>query len=193
MEDTGVSRPDTGLVYEDLIPLSWRLLDSRPDTAELLAVHQSNERILRCLTAVDESRSESGDEEQGPIAHDIARLDIKINLLLDMMGRLLSRHVPLPDPVPIRMYANGLQWRSDSAPERGSLVEVELYLSRRFPSPIVLRGRVDAVTPAEGGQLIELGFGDISEPVRNWLEKLIFRQHRRQVAHSRKTQRESSV
>ncbi len=192
MEDAGVSIPESGLVFEDLVPLSWRPVSARPDPAELLSIHQSNERILRCLTAVDESRSESGDEEHGPIAQDLARLDFKVNLLLDMMGRLLSRHVPMPDPVLVRMSAAGLQWQAKTPPEVGSVLEVELYLSRRFPSPIVLRGQVDSVRQAEHGRLIELSYGDISEPVRNWLEKLIFRQHRRQIAHARKSPRDGS-
>lgn len=190
MEDAGVSIPEPGLVYEDVVPLSWRPVSARSDLAELLSIHQSNDRILRCLIAVDESRSESGDEDHGPIAYDLARLDFKINLLLDMMGRLLSRHVPMPDPVLLRMSAAGLHWQSKTAPELGGALEVELYLSRRFPSPIVLRGHVDAVTPGEHGYLIDLSYGDISEPVRNWLEKLIFRQHRRQIAHARKSPRD---
>lgn len=191
MEDAGVAKPESGLVYEDLIPLSWRRRSTGPDPAEILAIHQSNEQVLRCLTALDESRGETVDEEHGSLAHDISRLDFKINLLLDMMGRLLSRHVPVPEPAQVRIGATGLQWRSAAAaPARADTLAVELYLSRRFPSPIVLFGRVESVTPAdEGGALVEMGFGEISEPVRNWLEKLIFRQHRRQVAHARRAPR----
>lgn len=188
--EEGDNSSESGLVYEDLIPLSWRQLSADPDPAELPGIHQSNELVLRCLSAVDESRTESGDEDGGAFAHDIARLDFKINLALDMLGRLLRMHEPAPAPAPVKLGATGVQWRSAGAPDSGSPVRVELYLSRHFPSPIVLHGRVAAVTAVDGGNRVDVHFGDLSEPVRNWLEKLIFRQHRRQVAHARRTMRE---
>jgi hypothetical protein len=189
MEDAGLSKQESGLVFEDLMPLSWRRRPTDPDPAELLAIHQSNEQVLRCLTAVEESRGDAVDDDHGPLAHDLARLDFKVNLLLDMMGRLLSRHIPVPDPVPVRISAAGLHWRAEMPPTSGDPLAVELYLSRRFPSPILLYGRVTSVTQADGLFHVDMDFGELSEPVRNWLEKLIFRQHRRQVAHARKTPR----
>lgn len=190
MEDAGASNQESGLVYEDLMPLAWEQLPADPDPAEIPAIHQSNELLLRCLNAFDESRFEAIDEDHGPLAHDIARLDFKLNLLLDMVGQLLRAQRPAPAAVPVRISASGLQWRAQRAPDNGSPVRVELFLNRLIPSPIVLHGRVAAVAADGDDRRIEVRFGQISEPMRNWLEKLIFRQHRRQVAHARRANRE---
>ncbi len=190
MEDAGASNQESGLVYEDQMPLAWEQLPADPDPAAIPAIHQSNELLLRCLTAFDESRLEAIDEDHGPLAHDIARLDFKLNLLLDMVGQLLRAQRPAPAAVSVRISAGGLQWRAHRAPDNGSPVRIELFLSRSIPSPIVLHGRVAAVVAEGDGRRIEVLFGQISEPMRNWLEKLIFRQHRRQVAHARRATRE---
>lgn len=191
MEDAGVANPESGLVYEDLIPLSWRQLATDPDPAEFPGIHQSNEWVVRCLSAIDDSRPESGDEEGGSLAHDIARIDFKLNLVLDMVGRLLRMHDPAPEAAPVRISATGIQWRASRAPDGGSPVRIELFLNRNFPSPIVLHGRVVAVTLTdEGDRWVDVNFGDLGVPMRNWLEKLIFRQHRRQIAQTRRALRE---
>ncbi|MBK8162484.1 MAG: PilZ domain-containing protein [Gammaproteobacteria bacterium] len=185
MDNDGASQFGEGLVYEDTVPLCWRELGNDISTPELLRTHQSNERVLRYFAALDEYRGEAADEEHGHVAHELTRLEFKTNLLLDMVARLLVEHVSMPAAVPVKMSGAGIQWYSQVAPAVGGLLSVDIYLNQRYPSPITLYGEVSRVLPVEGGFQVDLSYRDMSDTLRSWLEKLIFRHHRRLVAHSR--------
>ena len=188
MNDADDPQPGVALVYEDRIPIAWQVLEQHPAAWQLLKAHQSNEQVLRYLASVDDQlqRHDTGEDDHGPVPHEIARLESKLNLLMDMVGRLLGEQVVLPPETPVRINADELQWQTDNPPPAGSLVSVDLYLNPRFPSPIVLHGRIDQVTPVEGGFRVEMSYCYMSDMVRNGIEKLVFRQHRRLVALSRK-------
>lgn len=172
-------------MYEDSVPITWREVGSDVSTSQILITHQSNERVLRCLSALEEYRADTADEEHSHVAHDLSRLEFKVNLLLDMVARLLVEHVSIPAPVPVKMSGSGIRWQSHNAPAVGSMLSVDLYLNQGYPSPITLFGEVRQVLPADGGFQIDMQYRDMSESVRSWIEKMIFRHHRRQVAHSR--------
>jgi hypothetical protein len=175
-----------GLLYEDTLPLSWQEIGpTAPDRA--LSVQQANERLLRHLAAIEEHRIEPADEGHPQIMQDLARLDLKVNLLLDMVGQLLSRQMVLPDPAPIKLGADRLQWTSRQSPPRpGDRLMVELYLNPRYPNPLTLLGTVEKVSQEGRGHVIEMVYGDVGEVVKDGLEKMIFRHHRRHIAQSRR-------
>lgn len=188
MNDADGPQPGAALVYEDRIPIAWQALEQLPAAWQLLKAQQSNEQVLRYLASVDDhqQRHDTGEDDHGPVSNEIARLESKLNLLMDMVGRLLGEQVELPPEAPVRINADGLQWQTDNPPATGSLVSVELCLNPRFPSPIVLHGRIERVTPVEGIFRVEMSYSDMSDTVRNGIEKMVFRQHRRLVALSRK-------
>jgi hypothetical protein len=69
----------------------------------------------------------------------------------------------------------------------GDELIVEMYLSRRFPRPLKVYGRISSVEMLEkGGFKIILDFGQLSLPVQNLLERFIFLKHRRMVASTRR-------
>lgn len=185
MNQGDASQFGEGLLYEDSLPIRWREAGRELSTAQIVRTHQANERVLRSLAALDEYRAEGGDEEHAHVAHDLSRLDFKLNLLLDMVSRLLVEHVAMPAAVPVKMSAGAIRWRSAAAPPVGSLLGIDLYLNPAYPSPITLYGEVRQVLPVEGGYQVDAHYRDMSDAMRGWLEKLIFRHHRRQVAHSR--------
>jgi hypothetical protein len=185
MHNDDASQFGTGLVYEDTVPLGWREAGKDISTAQILRTHQSNERVLRCLAALEEHRGETADEEHGHVAHDLSRLESKLNLLLDMVARLLVEHVSMPTAVPVKMSGAGIRWHSASAPAAGSLLYIDIYLTPGYPSPITLYGEVSQVLPLDGGFQVDVHYRDMSDPMRSWIEKMIFRHHRRQIAHSR--------
>lgn len=192
MNDTDMAAFSTGLHYEDRLPLRWQEAGEPPPPAGVLAVNRGNEQLLRNLSAVEESRPESDEDGQGN--HDIQRLESKLDLLMDMMGRLLARQIELPEPVPLRLGADALQWTCPAAqrPALGRLLRVEVYLSRKYPSPLVLFGTVESLRPAAGdGVQVTLRYSDLGEALRSGLEKVIFRQHRRLVAQARQAARRS--
>jgi hypothetical protein len=182
------SRPfGENLVFEDRIPLAWREIERTPPAAQILRTHEANERVLRCLATLDEYHTDSAEEEylHGHGAHDLTRVEFKLNLLLDMMARILVHHMSVPEPVPVRIGATSIQWESEQAPSLGHYVGIDVYLNQKYPSPVTLFGVVRAVQPEDGTYRVDVGYKDMSEAVQGWIEKLIFRQHRRLVAQAR--------
>jgi len=122
-----------------------------------------------------------------PYAADIMRLDLKINLLLDMVGQLLAANRPRPPAVPVRFNALGGMWRGTAPlPEAGQQGVAEIYLHDCLAQPLRLPGRVTNVTP--DGQ-VKVRFAPVGESVADLIEKLAFRRHRRQIAGSRQPRR----
>ena len=178
---------NTGLVYEDQLPLHWQAVAAPLDAAHWAPLHEANEDVLRSLSMLEEHPQEIV-EELPAVAHEFRRLDFKLNLLLDMVGLLVARDLALPARVPLRLTAQGLEWSTAQPPPVHSLVQLQLYLSSKLPRPLVLLGRIQSHTPAaDGSSRVVAVFEDLSELEADWLEKIIFVHHRRQVAHARRT------
>jgi hypothetical protein len=172
-----------GLSYDDHLPLRWR----RASTAEQASPHvaETNAEFLRVMAAFEEHSPERA-EERPELAHEILRIESKLNLLLDLMGRLLAQQLKLPVPVPVSLGADQLAWTAAKAPAVGDSLLVELYLRPEYPSPLTLPVRVMSVEPDEGGRRTTAEIANLDDEVREWWEKTIFRHHRRQVAHARR-------
>ena len=111
---------------------------------------------------------------------DIARLDLKVNLLLDMVGQLLVQSHPRPRATSIRFNALGAVWQGTSpAPVLGNQGVLEVYLRDCIAEPLRLVGRIASISP--DGR-VKARFIPPGEHIADLLEKLAFRKHRRQVA-----------
>jgi hypothetical protein len=175
------------LAYQDVLPVSWRPLPDQinPDLAASYAV--SNVRVLHASTALQEQGPTDKGDENSPHAQDLARIELKINLLLDVVGRLLASNQPRPPSVAIRFNALGATFQgSNPLPRPGAQGCVEIYLRECVAEPLRLIGRVANVSP--GGE-IKVRFLPPGEATSDLLEKLAFRRHRRQIAGSRQTPR----
>ena len=174
-----------GLVYEDLVPMRWRKVDNI-QAAQLVRMNEANEEILRFISVLDDYHAESAGEARGSSTGDINRIEYKLNLLLDLVSQILVHHVELPPVIPIKMSANGVQWLSKERLQPGQIIFLDIYFYHNYPRPIVLAGKVQNVNEAGGAYDTEVSFEHMSDVVRRWLDKLIFRQHRRGVALSRR-------
>ncbi|MDP1708487.1 MAG: PilZ domain-containing protein [Gammaproteobacteria bacterium] len=186
-----MNNPDThplagGLVYEDHLALQWSAVEARPDESEAIALAESNLDILRTLLMLGDSRGELA-EDSANVAHELARMDFKLNLVLDLVGEVLSYYHDQPARVLVRLGMQGVEWEAAEAPAPGGLVGIELYLSARYPRALRLLGRVRSVTPLAQGMRTVVMFEDTSESVQDLLEKIIFRHHRRRIAHARRS------
>jgi hypothetical protein len=176
------------LALEDRLPLSWTSLAAHPDPLELGRLEIANHEALYLALYLDEFATDDPAGELGPAnAHELGRMEFKIDLLLDLVGQLVIRHVPLPAPVHIRLTPAEIHWTGDSAPEAGSLVRIEVYLNPKYPRPLVLIGRVESVSGLAPGLTIAVRVDPLSETFQDSLEKIIFRHHRRMIAHSRRS------
>ncbi len=172
-----------GLIYEATLPLAWQLLDGPPDSIALQSQGESNESFLRALAALDHHAESS--EEPETLHPELVRLDLKINLLMELVGQALSVQLSVPPPVRLRFNAHGVEWTGADLPPQGRWVRIQLYLKPEFPRPLVTFGQV---LRAESGAAT-VAFEGIGEAVEDGLEKMIFRHHRRVIAQHRAARR----
>lgn len=171
------------LVYEDLIPISWRAVADTISDEQRLRVSVRNEDALRIIAGLDDL-SERQAEEEG-LRNDMARLELKVNVLLELVGSLYAHQESLPDATTVRLNTSTVAWMAEPMPPIGTTLQVEAYLSRRYPRPITFIGRSEAL--ATGGEAtVSVILDQLHDGERDLLEKYIFRQHRRLVATSRK-------
>jgi len=139
-----------------------------------------NLRVLQAVAVLDEHGQLEKADETSPHAADILRLDMKLNLLLDMVGRLLASSQPRPKPTAVRFNAlGGVFQASPPFPDLGSQGVLEIYLRDCIADPLRLVGRIASIGP--DGR-VKVRFIPPGEHVADLLEKLAFRKHRRQVA-----------
>jgi Atypical PilZ domain, cyclic di-GMP receptor len=175
------------LAFQDVLPVLWRPMPSSADRDMAAGFSERNVHVLQAWDAMDEHGAVDKPDENAPYAADIMRLDLKINLLLDLVGQILAANRPRPPSVPVRFNALGGMWRSAGPlPEAGEQGVAEIYLHDSLAQPLRLPGRVTNVTP-DGH--VKVRFAPVGEAVADLIEKLAFRRHRRQVAVSRHPRR----
>jgi len=175
------------LAYEDILPISWRLHEIVSESSYFFGINEVNEEILKNILMLEKHHSELSDDESDHYASELAHIDFKLNLLLDLMVQVFSSQLNIPPECPIALASSRLVWRSDRTCNQGDTLLVDIYLSRRFPRPLSLPGIVSSVTDLETGiYRIELELEHISLPVQELLEKFIFLKHRRMIALSRR-------
>lgn len=176
-----------GLVYEDFLPITWVSRDAVPDGPDLVGLNSENVEVLIADASLDEQRpsKEKKHDDDQALAEDLQRVELKLNVLIQMVARLMKRDDAVPAPRSFRMSSTGIEWRADgSEPQHGAGV-VTVYVSRHFPQPLQLPGNFAGVHSDEFGRWAHFEFAGLAPPVEDMLSKLIFRHHRRAIAGTR--------
>ncbi|HVI54124.1 MAG TPA: PilZ domain-containing protein [Luteibacter sp.] len=153
----------------------------RPDAAALALINDRNASVLVAVSALMDRRSDIG-EDDSPLTQEVARLDAKLNVLMEIVNRLLLPQSGLPARIALRFNASGAVLPWDGLPPIGQPALLKLHFDACRALPLELPG-VRLAGPSDGKGF--LAFEGLSEPVRDGIERLVFRQHRRQVAESR--------
>ena len=176
-----------GLGYADALPLGFERLERLPEGAVLAGIALENQQVLVADASLDEQRphAEPKSEEEPELAEDLQRLELKVNVLIQLVARLLNRAASRPPVRSIRFHAQGLEWRIDDEEVQPGPGLVELHVSRHFPQPLVLPGRIVGVREDAEGRWVGFAFEGLTPSVIDLLERMIFRHHRRLVAGTR--------
>ena len=194
-----------GLVHEADTPFSWHVIPTIPAAYECLKFHESNRQILQLL--LKEGAVQELDAIPDPITREMNRLESKLDLLITLVGALLSKETGIPAIRKVWMGSNGLQVLLDPSsdedamlaelpvipsaeyvPESSTndcLMKVNLYLDAHFPQPLTFFAKVEIVEYAGASSLMMATFLNKDQDVQDLLEKFIFQQHRRDIASSR--------
>jgi hypothetical protein len=153
----------------------------RPDAAALALINDRNASVLVAVSALMERRGDSADDDS-PLSHEVARLDAKLNVLMEIVNRLLLPQSGLPPRLPLRFNAAGAVLPWAGLPPVGQPVMLKIHFDACRALPLELPG-TRLAGPTDGKGFV--GFEGLSEAVRDGIERLVFRQHRRQVAEAR--------
>ncbi len=174
------------LAYAEVLPVAFRPLEAPLDAVHAASLADRNLRTLLACAALEEHGQHDKLAEDSPHAADVVRIDLKVNLLLDMVGALLAASQSRPPAVAARFNPHGIVWESAGAPPPPDAFGlVEIHLKECLVQPLALAGRV-AEGPAE--RHVHVRFEPLQDQVADQFERLVFRRHRRQVAGGR-TQR----
>jgi hypothetical protein len=170
------------IAYEDLLPVRWRPASAAISDLQAQQFAERNLRVLQACDALEEHGRLEKTDDDSPHSADIMRLDLKLNLLLDVVGQLLAASQERPQPVRIRFNAMGANFAWPQALAVGAHGVLEITLRDIVVQPLKLPAEVVSGAPA--GQ-VRVRFVALGETVADHIEKLVFRRHRRKIAGAR--------
>ncbi len=173
-----------GILLRASWPLSWKVSKEGEDPRRYEAEN------LHLLEVLERLESGTEGEEEREERRELRRLEAKLDLLAEMVSLLLSERHPLPPARDLALGAERILWSllpDESPPGAGSTLQLSLYPLSRYPRPLRLVARVRGdPSPTAGGTVqIEGTLADGGERLRDALERLVFRAHRREVARLR--------
>lgn len=170
------------LSYDSAMPVSWTPLAALPGTVRLEQLNEDNLRVLSAVALLDEQRgSGTVTDDSSPLDAEITRLNQKLNLVIDLLGLLVSQNAPAPDARRVRLSWQGVVFGGTQA--LGEIGLMSLRLNRSMPQPLVWPATIVHVDGDERHARFE-AFGDALQTA---LERHVFLRHRRAIAGTRRT------
>jgi hypothetical protein len=165
------------------LPLAWEPLDRVPTAAVREAAQWSNAGILRFLLhEIDASAALRPAEER--LAEALAPLHTKLDMIVEVLGRLAYRDLALPPPRDVELSLDHIAWRASKPLKVGGWVRLKLFFHPTFLEPIVLYARISYCSAAEGeaGCQIQAEIDEMPEATGESFARLAFLAQRRQRA-----------
>lgn len=170
------------VAYEDNLPLA--IGPRRADAMAASLVEERNGHVINMLVTLEERRPDIGDDG-GAIMQELARLDNRLNVLMDLVSRLLMPDSALPPRLPIKLNAFGAEIPAVLRPagyERSHFLTIHFDACRALPLMLPVR-----FEGSHAADRVFVSFEALKPAVTEGLEKLVFRQHRRKVAEARQS------
>jgi hypothetical protein len=156
-----------------------------PEPRELVLLNERNASLLATVSSLDERRVDVV-EDDSALTQDLARLDAKLNAVIELVNRLALPTAALPPRIAVRFNAIAAELPAEKLPVAGTRVLLRIHFDACRALPLELPGHI---APAADDHVGLVVFEGLSEAVREAIEKLAFRQHRRQIAEARHTAR----
>lgn len=165
------------------LPVSWEVLNRPPSSDDFGKVGWSNAGVLGFLLHnVDLDAAQRPADEH--LAEALAPLRIKLDVVIEMLGRLSFRGAELPPVAIIELGANRMSWHAPELFEAGAWLRIKLYFDPNFLEPIVLFGQVaSAIKDDTGaGGLVQVELAETTLETEEAVARLTFLAQRRQLA-----------
>ena len=176
------------MAYEDVLPTRWTELVAPVSTAQSTHFAERNLKVLQVCAAAESQATVDAFDEKNPYAADLHRLEVQVNMVLEVLGQLMVASDARPVANPVRFNALGAIWpESLGMPVAGTQGLLQIFLPECLAQPLTFIATVLGAT--EDGR-VRAQFTPPGEPVAELIGKLAFRRHRRQVAGVRQHHRE---
>ncbi len=177
-----------GISLYERLPFSWLGADLGDLNALDQASHESA-RTLQALAVYEEMPREMSSESTHHVSAEILHLQVKVDVLLSLVGRLVSENAGLPPRHSLVLRGHSVEWSgADQAKAKpGDTGYALIYPNPMLPLPLRLPARVVGAVERSGARWLQTRFENLSPAVAAGLEKMVFRRHRRQVAFSKGT------
>lgn len=173
------------LAYEDVLPVRWHMQDSAALAHSRALWFERNVKLLETCISLEEEVHVDKPDERSPHHAELLRLDMKVSLLMELVGRVYAAAHPLPESRSIRFNSLGATVTDSMLKASvGAVGVLEIYLQHCLFEPLRFSGRV--VSVSDDG-LAKVKFDNPGEATADLLEKLAFIRHRRQVAVFKRT------
>src|SRR5579863_6700098 len=164
------------------LPVSWEPLGRAPSSEDCDRAAWANANILGFLLhGVDLDAAQRPSDER--LAEALAPLRVKLDIVIEMLGRLTYRDVELPPIYDIELGTTRMAWHSPRLLRAGEWLQIKLYFDPKFLEPIVLYGRVESAVKDEAGCGVQAVLAEIPVETEEAFARLAFLAQRRQLAH----------
>ena len=175
--------PDRPIYLSRLaLPVSWEALDHEPSPEDCGKAAWSNAGILGFLLhGVEIDAAQRPADER--LAEALAPLRIKLDIVIEMLGRLTYRDVALPAVRDIELGMDRVAWHSPLPISASDWLQIKLYFDPNFLEPIILYARVASAMPDDdGGCFVQAELAETSLETEEAVTRLAFLAQRRQLA-----------
>ena len=183
------SRSDfEGISLYERVPFAW-IPAELGDLNELDHANHEAARSLQALAVYEEAPREAASDAGHHANPELAHLQVKVDVLLSLVGRLMSNQAGTPARHSVVLRGQSVEWTGpDHAEARpGDTGYAVIFPNPVLPLPLRLPGRVVGSVERSGARWLQTRFEHLTPAVAAGLEKMVFRRHRRQVAFSKGT------
>jgi atypical PilZ domain-containing cyclic di-GMP receptor len=160
-----------------VLPVAWTARAAE-DPALVARRQRRNLAALAIDAAGDERRGERPPEEI-PGSAELARIESKLNAIMELFALVLERELALPPAAPVRFNAFGAEWSGGEAPSPGTPIVVRIHLEACPALPLEFAA---TALPASEPGWSAASFEGLKPAVAEAIARMVFREHRRQVA-----------
>lgn len=177
-----------GISLYERLPFHWVSADLG-DLTELDHANHETARSLQALAVYEEVPREAASDAAHHASPEILNLQVKVDVLLSLMGRLLSSNAGMPARHSLVLRAQSVEWSGpDQARAKpGDTGYSLIYPNPMLPLPLRLPSKVVGSVERSGTRWLQTRFENLSPTVAAGLQKMVFRRHRRQIAFSKGT------
>jgi hypothetical protein len=165
------------------LPLAWEVLEQAPSAEDCGKAAWSNAGVLGFLLhGIEVDAAQRPTDER--LAEALAPLRIKLDTIIEMLGRLTYRAVTLPPVRDIELGMDRIAWHSPVLLSAGDWLRIKLFFDPNFLEPIVLYGYVASAIPddSSGGCGVQVELAETSLETEEAVTRLAFLAQRRQLA-----------